>query len=225
VTGATVKNDSENPERPASPADESKASSASAGNGPGGSAPGGSAPGSNAGASAAPGSSESAPPAADAPEGPEAEIARLKERLLRTAADFDNYRKRTRRDIADAERRVQENLINVLVQPFDNLERAAQHAESAQDVKALAEGLKMVLRQLEDALSTVGIQRISALGKPFDPSEHEAVQHIQTSDVPPGAVAQELRAGYRWQDRLIRPALVVVAKAPAPAATAAEGEA
>lgn len=209
MTGATVKNDSENPEQPASPADESKASGA--GNGPGGSAPAS--------------SSDSAAPGAEAaPEGLEAEVARLKERLLRTAADFDNYRKRTRRDIADAERRVQENLINVLVQPFDNLERAVQHAESAQDVKALAEGLKMVLRQLEDALSTVGIQRISALGKPFDPSEHEAVQHIQTSDVPPGAVAQELRAGYRWQDRLIRPALVVVAKAPA-AATATEGEA
>jgi molecular chaperone GrpE len=211
VTGATVKNDNENPEQPASPADDTKASKAPGSTPP----PAGSVP------------PEAAPSAAaDAePEGPEAEIARLKERLLRMAADFDNYRKRTRRDIADAERRVQENLINVLVQPFDNLERAAQHAESAQDVKALAEGLKMVQRQFEDALNTVGIQRISAMGKPFDPSEHEAVQHIQTDQVPPGAVAQELRAGYRWQDRLIRPALVVVAKAPAPAATAAEGEA
>jgi molecular chaperone GrpE len=216
VTDATVKTDSENPEQPASPAEESKPSSA-----PGSSAPGTTGTGSSVKPEAA------APAGADAAaaaEGPEAEIARLKERLLRTAADFDNYRKRTRRDIADAERRVQENLINVLVQPFDNLERAAQHAESAQDVKALAEGLKMVLRQFEDALNTVGIQRISALGKPFDPAEHEAVQHIQTNDVPPGAVAQELRAGYRWQDRLIRPALVVVAKAPAPepATTAAD---
>lgn len=211
MTGATVKNDSENPEQPASPADESKASNAPGGAGAG---PGGSVPPEAAAAGEA-----------AAVEGPEAEIARLKERLLRTAADFDNFRKRTRRDIADAERRVQENLINVLVQPFDNLERATQHADSAQDVKALAEGLKMVLRQFEDALSTVGIQRISALGKPFDPSEHEAVQHIQTNDVPPGAVAQELRAGYRWQDRLIRPALVVVAKAPAPAAAAADSDA
>jgi molecular chaperone GrpE len=212
VTDATVKNDSENPEQPASPAEESKP----------GSAPGSAGPGSSVAPEAA---AAAGAEAAAAPEGPEAEIARLKERLLRTAADFDNYRKRTRRDIADAERRVQENLINVLVQPFDNLERAAQHAESAQDVKALAEGLKMVLRQFEDALNTVGIQRISALGKPFDPAEHEAVQHIQTSDVPPGAVAQELRAGYRWQDRLIRPALVVVAKAPAPAAATTEGDA
>jgi molecular chaperone GrpE len=145
----------------------------------------------------------------------EAELARTKERLLRTAADFDNYRKRTRRDISEAERRVQESLLSVLVPPFDNLERAAAHAESANDVKALAEGLKMVLRQFEDALASAGIQRIVSLGKPFDPAEHEAVQHVVTEDVPPGAVAQELRAGYRWQDRLIRPALVVVAKAPA----------
>jgi molecular chaperone GrpE len=196
-------NDSENPEQPAMPVDESKASKT---------------PGSVSPGSAPPESGDAA-----VAEGPEVEIARLRERLLRTAADYDNYRKRTRRDIAEAERRVQENLLQVLVQPFDNLERAAQHAESAQDVKALAEGLKMVLRQFEDALSTVGIQRIASLGKPFDPSEHEAVQHVQTDEVPPGAVAQELRAGYRWQDRLIRPALVVVARAPAPAA-AAEGE-
>jgi molecular chaperone GrpE len=207
VQGANVKNDSENTEQPATPADESKSA--------------------NGGGSAR--AASSVPPADGAAgdaavEGPEAEIARLRERLLRTAADFDNYRKRTRRDISDAERRVQENLLNVLLQPFDNLERAVQHAETAQDVKALAEGLKMVLRQLEDALSTVGIQRITSVGKPFDPSEHEAVQHIHTDDFPPGAVAQELRPGYRWQDRLIRPALVVVAKAPE-RAPATEGEA
>jgi molecular chaperone GrpE len=207
-----VKNDSENSEQPATPADESRTSNGGASKASGSTSP-----------EAVPDATASAEAAAP-PEGPEVEIARLRERLLRTAADFDNYRKRARRDIVDAERRVQENLLNVLVQPFDNLERAVQHAESAQDVKALAEGLKMVLRQLEDALSTVGIQRVVSLGKPFDPSEHEAVQHIQTDDVPAGAVAQELRAGYRWQDRLIRPALVVVAKPSAPAA-AAEGEA
>ena len=197
MTGATVKTDSQHPEPPATPADESS-------KGPSASVPP---------EEAAAGTSEAA-----AQESLQAEVTKLRERLLRTAADFDNYRKRARKDIVDAERRVQENLLNVLVQPFDNLERAAQHAESAEDVKALAEGLKMVLKQFEDALATVGIQRIASLGKPFDPSEHEAVQHIETSDVPPGAVAQELRAGYRWQDRLIRPALVVVAKAPAPAA-------
>lgn len=198
-----MKNDSQNPGQPENPADESKAANGA----PASTTPEASANGADAGGQTEP------------TEGPEAEIKSLRERLLRTAADFDNYRKRSRRDIQEAERRVQENLLQVLVQPFDNLERAAQHAESAQDVKALAEGLKMVLRQFEDALGSVGIQRIVSVGKPFDPSEHEAVQHVQTEEVPPGAVAQELRAGYRWQDRLIRPALVVVAKAPAPAAS------
>lgn len=182
-----MKSDSEPQEQPAQPVDES-AEPGSADTGP-----------------------RSTPPAE---EDLEAELARTRERLLRMAADFDNYRKRTRRDISEAERRVQENLLQALVPPFDNLERATVHAESAEDVKALAEGLKMVLRQFEDALGSVGIQRIASLGKPFDPAEHEAVQHVHTDEVPPGAVAQELRAGYRWQDRLIRPALVVVAKAP-----------
>ncbi len=163
----------------------------------------------------------SASPAAEAPaaevEGPEVEIARLKERLLRTAADFDNFRKRTRRDIADAERRVQEDLLRSLLPTFDNLERATVAAGTATDVKALAEGIKMVMRQFQDTLGSIGVERVVSQGKPFDPAEHEAVQHVQTDQVPPGAVVQELQAGYRWQGRLMRPALVVVAKAPAPA--------
>ena len=150
------------------------------------------------------------------PDGPEVEIAKLKERLLRTAADFDNFRKRSRRDIADAERRVQEDLLRSLLPTFDNLERAVTHAGAAADVKALAEGIKMVMRQFQDTLAGLGIERVTTLGKAFDPAEHEAVQHVQSADVPPGAVVQELQAGYRWQGRLMRPALVVVSKAAAP---------
>lgn len=159
-------------------------------------------------------------PAAEAaaPEGPEVEIAKLKERLLRTAADFDNFRKRSRRDIADAERRVQEDLLRSLLPTFDNLERAATAAGGATDVKALAEGIKMVMRQFQDTLGSIGIERVVTQGKPFDPAEHEAVQHVQSDQVPPGAVVQELQAGYRWQGRLMRPALVVVSKPAAPTA-------
>ena len=150
------------------------------------------------------------------PEGPEIELARVRDRLLRTAADFDNFRKRTRRDIADAERRVQEQLLSALLPTFDNLERASTHAGSAPDVKALAEGLEMVLRQFKDALAGLGIERIATQGKAFDPAEHEAVQHVQSDEVPPGAIVQELQAGYRWQGKLLRPALVVVSKAAPP---------
>ena len=146
----------------------------------------------------------------------EAEVARLKERLLRTAADFDNFRKRSRKDIADAERRVQEDLLRSLLPTFDNLERAVAHAGTAADLKALTEGLKMVMRQFQDTLGGLGIERVATQGKPFDPAEHEAVQHVASNEVPPGAVVQELQAGYRWQGRLMRPALVVVSKPSSP---------
>jgi molecular chaperone GrpE len=141
------------------------------------------------------------------------EAARLKDQLLRTLADFDNFRKRTRRDIADAERRAREDLLKELLPVFDNLERAAQHAESATEVQALADGIGMVMRQFADTLGKVGVERVAALGLAFDPSIHEAVQSIETSDYPPGAVAAELQAGYRLGERVIRPAMVVVAKA------------
>jgi molecular chaperone GrpE len=146
----------------------------------------------------------------------EGEVARLKERLLRTAADFDNFRKRSRKDIADAERRVQEDLLRSLLPTFDNLERAVAHAGTAADLKALTEGLKMVMRQFQDTLGSLGIERLVTQGKPFDPAEHEAVQHVASDEVPPGAVLQELQAGYRWQGRLMRPALVVVSKPSSP---------
>jgi molecular chaperone GrpE len=174
-------------------------------------------------------SASSAPPADTVPEGdseedttevaqvtPEQEITTLKERLLRMAADFDNYRKRSRRDVADAERRVQEDLVRSLLPTFDNIERAALHAETATDVKPLVEGLQMVMKQFQDTLAGLGIERVVSVGLAFDPSQHEAVQHMATSEVPPGAVTQELQAGYTWQGRLVRPAMVVVAKAASP---------
>jgi molecular chaperone GrpE len=73
----------------------------------------------------------------------------------------------------------------------------------------------MVIRQFEDTLGKLGVERIASVGKPFDPSVHEAIQHMETTEHAPGTVAAEIQGGYRAQDRLIRPALVVVAKPPA----------
>ena len=95
---------------------------------------------------------------------------------------------------------------------FDNLERASAHAGTAADVKALTDGLKMVLRQFDDTLSSLGIERVATSGKPFDPAEHEAVQQVRDERGSARHRVSELQAGYRWQGRLIRPALVVVAK-------------
>ncbi len=143
-----------------------------------------------------------------------AEQARLKDQLLRLAADYDNFRKRSRRDIVDAERKVREDQLRELLPVFDNLERAAAHAESATDVKALLDGIHMVLRQFQDTLGKLGVERLEGIGQPFDPALHEAISHIETKEFPPGFVAAEAQAGYRMNDRVVRPALVVVAKAP-----------
>lgn len=141
-----------------------------------------------------------------------AEAARLKDQLLRLAADFDNFRKRSRREILDAERMAREDLLRELLPVFDNLERASQHASAATDVQSLIDGITMVNRQFVDTLSRLGVQRIESVGCAFDPAIHEAVQQMETADQPPGSVCAEVLAGYRFGERLIRPAMVVVAK-------------
>ena len=155
-----------------------------------------------------------APEAAPDPlEEAKAESQKLRDQLLRVAADFDNFRKRSRREISDAEKRAQDQLLRELLPVFDNLERAAAVAETATDVKALADGIGLVMKQFHDTLAKLGIERIVAIGQPFDPAVHEAVQQIETAEHQPGTVMAEVQAGYRANDRLIRPALVVVAKA------------
>ena len=141
-----------------------------------------------------------------------AEVARLKDQLLRTLADFDNFRKRTRREVSDAERIAREDLLRELLPVFDNLERASQHAGGSTDVQSLADGIQLVMRQFQDTLAKLGVERVATVGQPFDPAVHEAVQQVESADLPPGSVAQELLAGYHVGDRLIRPAMVVVAR-------------
>ena len=154
---------------------------------------------------------EAAPPA-DPLEAAQTELARVRDQLLRMAADFDNYRKRTRREVGDAERRAREELLRELLPVFDNLERAATHAASASDVQAVADGVGLVMRQFGDTLSKLGIERIPTQGQVFDPTLHEAIQQLASNELAPGTIASEIQAGYRMGDRLIRPALVVVAK-------------
>ncbi len=153
-------------------------------------------------------------PGPDPIEVAQAEVARIRDQLLRTAADFDNFRKRSRRELDEAKRITREDLLRDLLPVFDNLERATAHAETTTDVKSLADGVDMVLRQFLDTLSKLGVERVQAVGLPFDPSQHEAIQHLETTEQAPGTVVHEVQAGYRAGDRLVRPAMVVVAKAP-----------
>jgi molecular chaperone GrpE len=157
---------------------------------------------------------EQEPAPGDPLEAAQAELARVRDQLLRMAADFDNYRKRTRREVGDAERRAREELLRELLPVFDNLERAAIHTASASDVQAVADGVGLVIRQFGDTLSKLGIERIPTEGQAFDPTLHEAIQQLESRELAPGTIASEIQAGYRMGDRLIRPALVVVAKPP-----------
>jgi molecular chaperone GrpE len=152
------------------------------------------------------------PAAPDPLEEARAAVQRIKEQLLRTAADFDNYRKRSRREIDDAQKRGSEDLLRELLPVFDNLERAAAHAGQATDAKAVADGVNMVLRQFVDTLGKAGIRRISAVGQVFDPMQHEAIHQVETADHPAGTVVEEVQPGYAMGDRLIRAAMVIVAK-------------
>jgi molecular chaperone GrpE len=137
---------------------------------------------------------------------------RLKDQLLRTAADFDNFRKRSRRDVEEAQRRAQEETIRELLPIVDNLERAVQATDHAKDVEAVAEGIRMVLRSFDDVAARLGLDRLPALGERFDPNLHDAVQQVETDDHAPGTVVAEVQPGYALRGKLVRPALVVVAK-------------
>ena len=141
-----------------------------------------------------------------------AETARVRDQLLRTAADYDNFRKRTRREVDDAQKRGREDLLRELLPVFDNLERAVVHAGQASDAKAVADGVGMVLKQFVDTLGRVGITRLTVVGTPFDPTQHEAIQQIETDEHPPGTVIAEVQPGYLLGERLLRAAMVVVAK-------------
>ncbi len=147
-----------------------------------------------------------------------AEAARYKDQWMRVAADFDNYRKRARRDVEDSRKAGREELLKDLLPVFDNLERGVHSAQRAQDVKAVVDGLAMILRQFTEVLGRVGIAKVPTTGVAFDPSVHEAIQQIETDDHPPGTVVAEVQPGYTHADRLVRAAMVVVAKPKAGAA-------
>ena len=159
---------------------------------------------------------QTAEPGTEAPADPlelaQAEAAKMKDMLVRTAADFDNFRKRTKRELEDARRGGREDLLKELLPVFDNLERAIQSAQRATDVKAVADGLTMILKQFEGTLARVGINRVPTTGSPFDPSMHEAIQQVETDEHPPGTVVAEVQPGYAAGEKLVRAAMVVVAK-------------
>jgi molecular chaperone GrpE len=164
--------------------------------------------------------------AAAAPETPEQRIAALeaerneaRDRMLRLAAEFENYKKRVRKEQLDGELKVRETVWKDVLEVADNLERAAAVDEKA-DFKSLQKGVELVLRLFQNKLERNDIRPFEAKGQAFDPRLHDAVSQLPSPDVPPGSVINEIQKGYKIGDRLLRPALVVVAVAP-PAQTPA----
>ena len=135
------------------------------------------------------------------------------DRYVRQVAEAENFKKRNARERDDAIRFANEALLKDILPVLDNLERAIAHAGSGENGKSLVHGVEMVLKGFLDLLSKFGVSQISAVGQPFDPSKHEAMAQVIISTQEPNTVVDELHKGYMFRDRLLRPALVSVAKA------------
>jgi len=135
------------------------------------------------------------------------------DRLLRMAADFENYKKRAAREKEDWTKFANEDLIKSILPFIDNLERAVNHAQKIADSGVLVEGVRLTLQQLLQSLNKFGLSSFESVGKPFDPAMHEAMLVVETDKHEPNQVVEEFQKGYLLNDRLIRPATVSVSKA------------
>lgn len=141
------------------------------------------------------------------------EVDDWKARAYRVTADLDNVRKRFQKERDDLRRFAIEGLLKDMLPIIDNLERAVQHAEQ-NGTEGLVDGVKLVLRQFTQTLAGKGAESFDALGEPFDPQMHEAMTEMPTAEYEPGHVANVFQRGWTLNGRLVRPAMVVVAKAP-----------
>ena len=157
-----------------------------------------------------------------------AERDEMKDRMLRIAAEFENWKRRARKEQDDGEAKVRESVLRDMLDVIDNLERAvgafgenAPAGAAAPDAAAVLKGVALVLRVFQSKLERHNVKAFSSRGEPFDPRLHEAISRVPTAEVPAGSVAVELQRGYRIGDKLLRPAMVSVAVAPASSEQAA----
>src|SRR6185436_18742079 len=135
------------------------------------------------------------------------EIADLRDRSMRTLADFDNFRKRAERERQELKKYALVEPLRDFLEIMDNLDLALAAAGSADDLKR---GIQMIHRQMSDLLRRFGVQEVPALGQPFDPALHEAVSREEDPTVQAPTVTGEMRRGYKIHDRLLRPSMVKV---------------
>lgn len=141
------------------------------------------------------------------------EAAEANEKYLRTYADFENYRKRIQRDLAEFRKYANEQLALELLTVVDHLGLALKHArESGETVQGLQEGVELVHRQFRDVLEKFGVKAFAAEGEPFDPARHDALMQVESEDVQENTVVQVLQDGYLYNDKVLRHAKVGVSK-------------
>jgi len=157
------------------------------------------------------------PPAAAPAAASGNELAELRDKHLRLAAEYDNFRRRSLKERQDLHNYANENLVKELLPIVDNLERAVTHArkeEQRPDSDNLLQGVELTYRSLLQILAKHGVVEIEAQGKPFDPQVHEAVRRVPSGDHQPGTVVEVYQKGYKLKDRMLRPAMVAVASEP-----------
>ncbi len=143
-----------------------------------------------------------------------AQLEDFKDRYLRSRAELDNYRKRVAREFQAVRQASTTAVIEEFLRVFDHFEMAMAHADKTSDVDVLKQGMDMILSEFRKAFETLGVERIEAQGKEFDPRVHEAVAQEPSTDVPSGHVLKQWKCGFRLGDRLLRPASVVVSSGP-----------
>ena len=142
----------------------------------------------------------------------EEKMKELEDRLLRLAAEYDNYRKRTAREFEAICQNANENLILKLLDTLDNFERALDSAKESNDYDSFRKGVELIYTHLKKLLEKEGLKEIEAVGKPFDPNFHEAVTQCESEEHEEGIVTDEMCKGYMLNEKLLRPSKVVVSK-------------
>ena len=155
----------------------------------------------------------------------EEQLREAEDRVLRTVAEAENFKKRLQRERDEQTRYANEAIIRELLPVIDNLERALDHSEAGSDQGSLVEGLNMTLKAFLDTMARFGCTPVEAVGQVFDPNFHEAVSQEETADYEANSVLHELQKGYTLKGRLLRPAMVVVSKMPEQSADSPQKEA
>jgi len=144
----------------------------------------------------------------------EEEIKALNDKLLRSQAEFENYKKRITKEKSDLLKYANEELVKEVLRTVDNLEMAIEHAREANQSDSITEGVEIILKHLLQSLERFGVSGFTAVGEKFDPNRHEAVIQVESAEHEPDTVIAESQKGYFLRDRLLRPSLVTVTKMP-----------